>query len=52
MLCEKNKNNVNFLRIVVILRKLRDCGLITTVEYKRAKDYYEKVTGADMIICD
>ena len=52
MLCEKNKNNINYLRIVVILRKLRDCGLITVTEFRRAKDYYEKLTGADMILYD
>ena len=50
MLCEKNKNNVNYLRIVVILRRLRDCGLITVKEYKHAKEYYCKRTGADMVI--
>ena len=52
MLCEKNTNNINFLRIVVILRKLRECGMITEKEFKRAKEYYEKMTGADIAVYD
>lgn len=52
MLCQKNKNNVNFLRIVVILRRLRDCGLITEPEFRRAKAYYLRLTGADIAVYD
>ncbi len=52
MLCQNCSNNINYLRIVVILRKLRDCGMITEKEFKRAKDYYAKVTGADIAVYD
>lgn len=52
MLCQKNKNNVNFLRIVVILRRLRDCDLITEQEFRRAKAYYLRLTGADIAVYD
>lgn len=52
MVCEKSRNNINFFRIVTVLRRLRDLGMISKAEYIRAKEYYEKVTGADMALCD
>ncbi len=52
MISEKSRNNINFMRIVFILRNLRVSGMITTDEYKRAKGYYQKVTGADIAVID
>ena len=34
MLSEKSRNNVNFVRIVIVLRNLLASGLITGDEYK------------------
>ena len=52
MLSEKSRNNVNFVRIVTVLRNLLASGLITGDEYKRAKGYYRKLTGADIAVVD
>ena len=52
MISEKGRNNINFMRIVFILRNLRVSGMITADEYKRAKGYYQKVTGADIAVID
>ena len=50
MIAEKTKQNANYFRIVTILRSLLSAGTITKKEYNRAKAYYQKLTGADMII--
>ena len=52
MLSEKSRNNVNFVRIVIVLKNLLSSGMISTVEYKRAKEYYKKITGADIAVID
>lgn len=52
MISVKNRNNVNYVRIVTILRHLRFSGLISESEFKRAKEYYKKVTGADISVMD
>ena len=52
MLAQKNRNNINFIRIVAVLRNLRSGGMITREEYRRAKGYYKKVTGADIALVD
>ena len=46
MVAENTTKNANFIRIVTILRNLRDNGSITEQEYLRAKKYYLKLTGA------
>ena len=52
MLSEKSRNNVNYIRIVNFLKDLLADGLITVEEYKRAKGYYKKLTGADISVLD
>lgn len=50
MVAENTTKNANFIRIVTILRNLRDNGSITEREYIRAKKYYLKLTGADIVL--
>ena len=50
MVAENTTKNANFIRIVTILRNLRDNGSITEQEYIRAKKYYLKFTGADIVL--
>ena len=50
MLAENTTKNANFIRIVTILRSLRDNGSISEQEYIRAKKYYMKLTGADIVL--
>lgn len=50
MIAEKTKQNANYYKIVNVLRSLLNAGTITKKEYNRAKAYYQKLTGADMII--
>lgn len=50
MIAEKTTKNANFIRILTILRNLRDGGSITDQEYIRAKKYYQKLTGADIVL--
>ena len=52
MIAEKQTKSANFLRIIAILKSLRDDGKISIQEYSRAKKYYKKLTGADIIIAD
>lgn len=52
MIAEKQTKSANFLRIIAILKSLRDDGKINIHEYSRAKKYYKKLTGADIIIAD
>lgn len=52
MLTETQSKSANFLRIVAVLKILRDCGYINEKEYSRAKKYYRKLTGADIVIAD
>ncbi len=48
---EKNKN-INYVRIMGLLRQLRDTTVITEKEYKKAKKYYQKLTGANLVLAD
>ena len=48
---EKSNGNINYLRIVDVLRRLLNSGLITKSEYSKAKYYYRKMTGADIAVC-
>ena len=50
MVAENTTKNANFIRIVTILRNLRDNGSIKEQEYIRAKKYYMKLTGADIVL--
>ena len=50
MIAEKTTKNANFIRILTILRNLRNGGSITEQEYSRAKKYYQKLTGADIVL--
>ena len=52
MLAEKTEKNIKFVRIVAVLKSLRNSGGISHKEYNRAKNYYRKMTGADIIIAD
>lgn len=52
MLTETQKKSANYIRIVAALKHLRDSGQITVKEYLRAKKYYQKLTGADLVIID
>ena len=50
VLSNKNTKNVNFLFIVDMLKDLLAQKLITEKEYARAKKYYMKLTGADIVL--
>lgn len=50
MLKEKSNGNINFIRIVNVLKQLMSSGLITKGEFARATEYYRKMTGADIAI--
>ena len=52
MLSQKQEKSANFIRIVSVLRSLLSNGTITESEYRRAKKYYQTLTGADIIIAD
>lgn len=45
-------NNIDYVQIVSALRFLKDRGLISEKEYRRAKEYYAKATGTTMVIAD
>ena len=50
MLSNKNTKNANFLFIVDMLKDLLAQELITEKENARAKKYYMKLTGADIVL--
>ena len=52
MLSEHQNKNANYLRILMTLRALRQRGDITEKEYRRAKKYYQNLTGADIVLTD
>ena len=52
MLAENKTKNANYIRIVLVLRSMRNSGTITSKEYVKAKKYYCDLTGADIIIVD
>lgn len=52
MLAEKQTKSANYIRIVSVLKCLRDSGKISLKEYSRAKSFYKKMTGADIVIAD
>ena len=50
MLSNKDTKNASFLFIVDMLKDLLTQELITEKEYARAKKYYMKITGADIVL--
>ena len=52
MLSEHQNKNANFLQILMTLRALRQSGDITEKEYRKAKKYYQVLTGADIVLAD
>jgi hypothetical protein len=52
MISESKTKSANYLRIVSILKALLADGTISQSEYIRAKQYYQKLTGADIVIVD
>ena len=52
MLSEVQKKSANYLRIIAVLKDLRECGCINEKEYSRAKKYYRTLIGADIIIAE
>ena len=52
MRSESVTKSANYLRIVSVLRALLSDGTISRKEYDRAKEYYKKLTGSDLVIVD
>ena len=52
MLSEVQTKSANYLHIVAVLKTLRERGYINEKEYARAKKYYCRLTGADIVIAD
>ncbi len=52
MLSEHQNKNINFVHIMQMLKSLLQSGAINQEEYTRAKKYYQKVTGADLIVAE
>ena len=52
MLSKVQTKSANYLCIVAVLKALRERGYINDKEYARAKKYYSKLTGADIMIVD
>ena len=50
MLAVHSQKNANYLHILGVLRYLRDEKLISEAQYLRAKNYYRKLTGADITV--
>ncbi len=52
MIAQNKTKNANFIRIINMLRHLRDTAVISPVEYNRARKYYQKLVGADIVIAE
>ena len=52
MLSKHQNKNANYLRILMTLRALLQRGDITEKEYRKAKKYYQNLTGADIVLAD
>lgn len=52
MKTETQTKSANYLQIVCVLRGLLKQEKITPKEYQRAKGYYQKLIGADIVILD
>lgn len=49
---KQTKKNINYAKIRDVLKQLREAELITDAEFKRADEYYRKMTGADIHLVD
>ena len=52
MIATSQTKSANYLFIVAVLKSMRDGGVIPPAEYERAKRYYQKLTGSDLVIAD
>lgn len=52
MITEKGRKSARYLRIIFTLKNMRNNGLISQDEYSKAKQFYKKLTGADIVIDD
>ena len=52
MIAVSQTKSANYLFIVAVLKSIREGGVITLAEYERAKRYYRKLTGSDLVIAD
>lgn len=52
MLTETQSTSIKYIKILSVLRQLAEDGTISKAEYIRAKKYYQKLTGADLVIAD
>ena len=52
MISERQTKSANFLCIIAVLKELLDKGVISNAEFLRAKKYYQKLTGADIILAE
>ena len=50
MLSQKNTKNANYLFIISMLQDLLAKEMISEKEFDRAKKYYMKLTGADIVL--
>lgn len=48
----RNTKNANYLCIVAVLKELLHSGVISQKEYAKAKKYYLKLTGADIVLAN
>lgn len=49
MVTTKDKDSLNFLHIVYLLKGLLEDGLISQTEYEKAKLFYQEFTGSDIV---
>ena len=52
MITMSQTKSANYLFIVAVLKSMREGGVITLAEYERAKRYYQKLAGSDLVIAD
>lgn len=52
MIAMSQTKSANYLFIVAVLKSMRANGVITPGEYEKAKRYYKRLTGSDLIITD
>lgn len=52
MITMSQTKSANYLFIVAVLKSMREGGVITLTEYERAKRYYQKLIGSDLVIAD
>ena len=52
MVSEKASKNAGFIQIVITLISLREKGIINPEEYEKAREYYYRLTGADISLAD